>query len=193
MSTEKEFITPRYQVIKEIGQGGLGKVLEVIDLWEGKTVALKLHSAQEEQKEDSLENFKQEFRLTSELSHPGIVEVYDFGYTLHKSAFYTMEMVQGEELTSEIARQDLNRFYKVVWQICDILDYLHSQDLVHADLKPSNFKLTRNIFSVKLLHYPINFKNNSYGSKKRHFSGCGLQKQVLGFLVLFWNIRTQVS
>jgi tetratricopeptide (TPR) repeat protein len=155
MSAEKKFVTPRYQVIKEIGQGGLGKVLEVIDLWEEKTVALKLHSAQEEQKEDSLENFKQEFRLTSELSHPGIVEVYDFGYTLDKSAFYTMELVQGEELTPEVARPDLNRFYQVVWQICDILEYLHSQDLVHADLKPSNFKLTGNIFSVKLLDFGL--------------------------------------
>ncbi|MDP3024387.1 MAG: tetratricopeptide repeat protein [candidate division Zixibacteria bacterium] len=164
MSTEKEFITPRYQVIKEIGQGGLGKVLEVIDLWEGKTVALKLHSAQEEQKEDSLENFKQEFRLTSELSHPGIVEVYDFGYTLDKSAFYTMEMVQGEELTPEVARPDLNRFYQVVWQICDILEYLHSQDLVHADLKPSNFKLTGNIFSVKLLDFGLARKTFSQAS-----------------------------
>jgi serine/threonine protein kinase len=155
MSTEKEFITPRYQVIKEIGQGGLGKVFEVSDLWEEKTVALKLHLPKEDQKENSLERFKQEFRLTSELSHPGIVEVYDFGYTLDKSAFYTMEMVQGEELTPEVARQDLNRFYQIVWQICDILDYLHSQDLVHADLKPSNFKLTRNIFSVKLLDFGL--------------------------------------
>ena len=155
MSAEKKFVTPRYQVIKEIGQGGLGKVLEVIDRWEERTVALKLHLPREDQKENSLERFKQEFRLTSELSHPGIVEVYDFGYTIDKSAFYTMEMVQGEELTSEIARKDLNRFYQVVWQICDILDYLHSQDLVHADLKPSNFKLTRNIFSVKLLDFGL--------------------------------------
>jgi serine/threonine protein kinase/tetratricopeptide (TPR) repeat protein len=155
MSTKKEFITPRYQVIKEIGQGGLGKVFEVSDLWEGKTVALKLHSPQEEQKENSLERFKQEFRLTSELSHPSIVEVYDFGYTIDKNAFYTMEIVRGDELAPEIAPQDLNRFYQVVWQICDILEYLHSQDLVHADLKPSNFKLTGNIFSVKLLDFGL--------------------------------------
>ncbi len=155
MSIEKEFITPRYQVTKEIGQGGLGKVFEVIDLWEEKTVALKLHLPKEDQKENSLERFKQEFRLTSELSHPGIVEVYDFGYTVDKCAFYTMELVLGEELTSDISRQDLNRFYQVVWQICDILDYLHSQGLVHADLKPSNFKLTRNIFTVKLLDFGL--------------------------------------
>lgn len=155
MSTEKEFITPRYQVIKEIGQGGLGKVLEVIDLWEERTVALKLHLPKRDQQGNSLERFKQEFGLTSELSHPGIVEVYDFGYTIDNNAFYTMEMVKGEELTPEIARKDLDRFYQVVWQIFDILDYLHSQDLVHADLKPSNFKLTRNIFSVKLLDFGL--------------------------------------
>jgi serine/threonine protein kinase/tetratricopeptide (TPR) repeat protein len=155
MSTKKEFITPRYQVIKKIGRGGLGKVFEVSDLWDRKTVALKLHLPREDQKENSLDRFKQEFRLTSELTHPGIVEVYDFGYTIDNNAFYTMEMVQGDELTPEVARQDLNRFYRVVWQICDILDYLHSQDLVHADLKPSNFKLTGNIFSVKLLDFGL--------------------------------------
>jgi len=155
MSAEKELITPRYQVIKEIGQGGLGKVFEVVDLWEAKTVALKLHSPQKEQQENSLERFKQEFRLCSELSHPGIVEAYDFGYTGDHTAFYTMEIVQGEELTPEVARPDLSRFFQVVWQIYDILNYLHSLGLVHADLKPSNFKLTGDIFSLKLLDFGL--------------------------------------
>jgi serine/threonine protein kinase len=155
MLEEKKFITPRYQVIKKLAQGGLGVVFEVFDLWEGKKIALKLHTAFGGEEKNSLEKFKQEFRLTSELSHPGIVEVYDFGYTREKKAFYTMELVEGEELSPEIAQPDLNRFYKIIWQICDILECLHSQNLIHADLKPSNFKLTPGIFSVKLLDFGL--------------------------------------
>ncbi|MCJ7496793.1 MAG: tetratricopeptide repeat protein [candidate division Zixibacteria bacterium] len=105
------------------------------------------------EEKNNLEKFKQEFRLTSELSHPGIVEVYDFGYTREKKAFYTMELVEGEELSPEAAQPDLDRFYKLVWQISDILEYFHSQNLIHADLKPSNFKLTPGIFSVKILDF----------------------------------------
>ena len=130
-------------------------VFEVFDLWEEKRIALKLHTAFGGEEKNSLEKFKQEFRLTSELSHPGIVEVYDFGYTREKKAFYTMELVEGEDLSPEIAQQDLNRFYKLVWQISDILEYLHSQNLIHADLKPSNFKLTPGIFSVKILDFGL--------------------------------------
>jgi serine/threonine protein kinase/tetratricopeptide (TPR) repeat protein len=155
MLEEKKFITPRYQIIKKLAQGGLGVVFEVFDLWEEKKIALKLHTAFGGEEKNSLEKFKQEFRLTSELSHPGIVEVYDFGYTREKKAFYTMELVEGEELSPEIAQPDLNRFYKIIWQICDILECLHSQNLIHADLKPSNFKLTPGIFSVKLLDFGL--------------------------------------
>jgi serine/threonine protein kinase/tetratricopeptide (TPR) repeat protein len=153
MSEEKKYITPRYQIIKKLARGGLGTVFEVFDLWEEKRIALKLHAPSGGGEKDSLEKFKQEFKLTSELSHPGIVEVYDFGYTREKRAFYTMELVEGEELSPEVARPDLDRFYKLVWQISDILEYFHSQNLIHADLKPSNFKLTPGIFSVKILDF----------------------------------------
>jgi len=164
MSEKKEFITPRYQIIKKLGQGGLGEVFEVLDWWEKKRIALKLHPAREGEEKNSLKNFKQEFRLTSELSHPGIVQVYDFGYTRENKAFYTMELVEGEELSPKVAQPDLDRFYKVVWQICDILEYLHSQNLTHADLKPSNFKLTQNIFSVKILDFGLARKISSQTS-----------------------------
>ncbi len=144
-----------------IGQGGLGKVFEILDLWEKRKLALKLHSSEGAEEKNSLENFKREFRLTSELSHPGVVEVYDFGYTEENIAFYTMELVEGEELSPEIALPDLDGFYRIVWQICDILEYLHSRNLIHGDLKPSNFKLTRNIFSVKILDFGLARKTSS--------------------------------
>jgi serine/threonine protein kinase/Tfp pilus assembly protein PilF len=153
MLEEKEFITPRYRIIKKLGQGGLGEVFEATDLWEKKRVALKLCIP--EDGENRQDNLKQEFRLTSELSHPGIIKVYDFGYTKEEIPFYTMELVEGEELSPRVAQPDLDKFYKLIWQILDILEYLHSQNITHADLKPSNFKVTQNIFSLKILDFGL--------------------------------------
>jgi len=136
-------------------------VYEVFDLWEKKKITLKIHSPEGESEKSSLPKFKEEFRLTTELSHPGVVEAYDFGYAENKKAFYTMELIVGEELSAKVAQPDLDRFYRVVWQIFDILEYLQSQNVIHADLKPSNFKLTSDVFSVKIMDFGLARKSTS--------------------------------
>ena len=74
MLIQREYITPRYKIITKIGKGGLGEVYEVLDLWDEKRIALKLHSPESEIEKNIEDQFKQEYRLISELSHPGIVK-----------------------------------------------------------------------------------------------------------------------
>lgn len=170
----------RYKIIKDLGEGGIGRVYQAYDLWNRKKIAIKTLGAR---RENPLpwESFKNEFLLLTRLRHPGVVEVLDFGYTRPpgrtKSAnepvppnhlqdempYFTMEFVEGSALHESFNLADFRdsilpqseKLYRFIWQICDILEYLHLRGIVHCDLKPDNIKVTRRIFNLKLLDFGL--------------------------------------
>ena len=170
----------RYKIIKQLGEGGIGKVYKAYDLWNRKQIALKILVTGKENPA-LWESFKNEFLLLTRLRHPGVVEVLDFGYTkppgwtkpandpappdhLHGGVpYFTMEFVEGRTLHQNFNLASLKdsilpeseRLYHLIWQICDILEYLHLRGIVHCDLKPDNIKVTDRVFNVKLLDFGL--------------------------------------
>jgi serine/threonine protein kinase/tetratricopeptide (TPR) repeat protein len=169
----------RYKIIQDLGEGGIGRVYKAYDLWNRKEIALKILTIG---KQDLLflESFKNEFLLLTRLRHPGVVEVFDFGYEKLSSSrehsdeippfdpiqngipYFTMEFVEGKALcqnfdllNKDTIQMESERLYHFIWQICDILEYLHLRGIVHGDLKPENLKVTEKIFNLKLLDFGL--------------------------------------
>lgn len=132
-------INNRYQILKEIGSGGIGKVFKAIDLFERKTVAIKVLLSQES---EHVERFKNEFLLLRRLHHPNIVKVYDFGYSDAGAPYFAMEHIEGKDWKAFLQPLDYSKFWDVMLQICTTLDFLHSKRIIHGDLKPSNILIT---------------------------------------------------
>lgn len=139
----------------------MGQVWEGWDLWDRRPVALKMLKVPQH-----LEKFKQEFLFLKRLSHPGLVEPYDFHYTSERVPFFTMELVEGCDLSRRDFKKDSKEFYRITIKIAEILEYLHSRGIVHGDLKPENFKLTSGVFGIKLLDLGLAEKIRSSGGEK---------------------------
>ncbi|MCX4247944.1 serine/threonine-protein kinase [Paraliomyxa miuraensis] len=90
--------------------------------------------------------FKDEFRLLTQLHHPNLAGVYDFGRCHDSDSFYfTQELVDGVELTDFLREATREMVVEVLVQLARALDYIHALGLVHGDIKPSNVLVVRNI------------------------------------------------
>ena len=149
-----EVVLGRYVAQREIGVGGMGRVIEALDPELGRTVAVKVLLSDKKVREDQLQRFLNEARLTSQLEHPNIVPVHDIGLTEDGDVFFVMKRVQGEDLEGVLARlregeQDAvarwtpRRLLTVFVQICNAVAYAHERGVVHRDLKPANVMLGR--------------------------------------------------
>ncbi len=131
----------RYQVVGEIGRGGMGVVLRAIDTDIGRPLAIKLML----RKGDALttERFLAEARITGQLQHPGIPPVHEIGRLADGRPFFAMKLIAGRTL-AELLREragpqaELPRFLKIFEQIAQTLAYAHAQGVIHRDLKPPN-------------------------------------------------------
>jgi eukaryotic-like serine/threonine-protein kinase len=126
----------KYKILSALGSGGFGTVYLAEDSWINKKVAIKVPHRQSVNFGELLK----EPRLLAALSHPNIVSVL----TAEKQDnifFIVMEYVAGESLESIIGREgalDLPRALDYSCQICNAVDYAHSQDVIHRDLRPAN-------------------------------------------------------
>ncbi len=127
----------RYQVLGTLGEGGGGKVLLVEDQIRGRRLAMKL-LAPSLRNPDGILRFKQEFRLMAQLRHPRLVEVFDYGTSDDGTPFYTMELIEGEDLPAgPLSPADL---HAVLVQLAEVLAFIHSRGYVHADVGPANVR-----------------------------------------------------
>lgn len=123
-----------YRIIEEIGLGGIGRVYKAVDLDE-RIVALKVLLSQEPK---DIERFKKEFLCLSNISHPNIVSVYDFGYASKTEPYFSMEFIQGKDSRTCFQKLDYQKLYSIILQICQTLEFLHARGIIHGDIKPSN-------------------------------------------------------
>ncbi|MBF0169731.1 MAG: serine/threonine protein kinase [Nitrospinae bacterium] len=139
----------RYEIVRELGRGGMGIVLEGRDPMIDRSVALKIiklsgmGSAMEER--ELRERFFIEAKAAGRLIHPHIVTIYDVGEEGGKS-FMAMEFVEGVDLAGILSDEGplpLARAAKIVAQIADGLAYAHEHHIVHRDVKPGNILITR--------------------------------------------------
>ena len=131
----------RYQILKPLGQGGMGTVYSGSQISVKRRVAIKvIHPALSQQREGA-KRFLREARLASRLSSENIVNVIDFGQTEEGLLYLVMEHVPGETLGKLVATsgvQSPTRIVAIGLQLCDALAVAHKSGIVHRDLKPNN-------------------------------------------------------
>ena len=117
----------RYELIEEIGRGGMGVVYQARDTALGRNVALKIL------------NGSQEARTLASLEHPGIVPVHDAGTLPDGRTFYAMKFIQGTRLDawSAAAPSPADRL-RTFLRICEPVAFAHARGVIHRDLKPEN-------------------------------------------------------
>lgn len=136
-------IARRYQVQRELGRGGMGRVFAVLDLVENEQPrALKLLRADKVAGNPHLlESLRGEFAALSHLLHPNLCRVYEFGVDEDGRAFFTMELVEGTDLFETGGRLAPDRIYEIAVGVLRALDYIHTRGYIHHDLKPENIML----------------------------------------------------
>jgi serine/threonine-protein kinase len=140
----RTILADRYQLERELGQGGMATVYLAHDHKHDRSVALKvLHSGLAAT--FGPERFKREIRLAAGLQHPHILAVFDSGES-GGALWYTMPYVDGESLRDRLRREGqllIASTIAIISQAAAALDYAHGQGIVHRDIKPENILLTR--------------------------------------------------
>ncbi len=135
----------RYEVIEEVGRGGMGRVYKAFDRQIKEIVALKLLKPEIGFNEKAVERFKNELRYARRIAHPRVCRLYDLGEA-GLTHFLTMEFVEGEDLKAFIRRSDHLTTPKAVdigRQVAEGLAEAHRLGVVHRDLKPQNVMIDR--------------------------------------------------
>lgn len=129
---------PQLVIEEMIGQGGMGRVYRAQQPHLNRTVALKVLSAERAGDPEWLERFSREARALARLSHPHIVQVYDFGET--PLPYLLMEHVEGVNLRQAMQSGGLTtrEALAIVPKLCDALQYAHEHGVLHRDIKPEN-------------------------------------------------------
>lgn len=145
-----------YRIVSKIGEGGMGEVYLAQDTSElGRWVALKILSAEVAKNKDRLQRFTQEARTVSNLNHPNILTVYEFGQT-DSVSFIATEYVEGVTLREHLARRRLKLIdiLDVAIQIVAALNAAHEAGVTHRDLKPENV-MVRKDHIAKVLDFGL--------------------------------------
>jgi eukaryotic-like serine/threonine-protein kinase len=135
----------KYQVVRELGAGGMGTVYLAVDSNLKRTVALKVLHKERASNETLVRRFESEATASAQLKHENIVTVYDAGQ-IDGQLFIALEFVDGTDIHELVAKRGavpLKRSVNYVRQIARALDHLHSRGIVHRDIKPSNLLLTK--------------------------------------------------
>lgn len=142
--------TDRYETIEQIGRGGMGVVSRVRDQRLQRDLAMKVLAAQGGQAATdgsaSWRRFLDEAQITGQLAHPGVVPVHDIGIDAQGRAFFTMDLIRGDDFRRVIARVHdagdtewtLTRAIQIVIRVCEAVAYAHANGVIHRDLKPAN-------------------------------------------------------
>jgi serine/threonine-protein kinase len=135
-------IANRYELIEQIGTGGMASVWRATDTLLGRTVAVKRLLPYLAMEPGAAERFKREAQAAAGLSHPGIVTVFDTGED-EEGPFIILELIEGETLAARLEAGPLNPalVVDIVSQVGSALDHAHGLGVVHRDIKPANLIL----------------------------------------------------
>ena len=135
----------RYQIIEELGKGGMGKVFRAVDKELKEEVAFKLIKPEIAANNKVIERFKNELKLARKIGHPNVGRMYEL--LEHEGMHYiTMEYVAGQDLKRMIrqsGRLAVSTAISIARQVCEGLSEAHRLGVIHRDLKPNNIMIDK--------------------------------------------------
>ena len=147
-----EILSNRYQILENIGKGGMGEVFLAFDTLCGRRIALKRIRSDLLEHPHIRHRFLKEAHITCQLTHPAIIPIYSI-QAIQLSAYYTMPFVEGETLKQIIRKTSqqekkgekldhiggsIPALMRVFITICQAVAYAHVKGVLHRDLKPEN-------------------------------------------------------
>jgi eukaryotic-like serine/threonine-protein kinase len=130
----------KYQIIEEIGRGGMGAVYKAYDPFLDRTVAIKVLAPHLVWEKEFIERFAREARAAARLQHSHIIPIHDVGQE-GNNYYFVMAYLPGQSLKQRIAQKgqlDPDETLPILLQLASALDYAHGKELVHRDVKPGN-------------------------------------------------------
>ncbi len=162
LETPKEELTRgttlanRYEIIEELGKGGMGRVYRVEDTKLKQEVALKLIKPEIAKDKKTIERFRNELKLARNIRHKNVCGMFDLGET-EGAHFITMEYIRGEDLKSFIHRSGqlaVGTTVRLAKQVCEGLSEAHRLGVVHRDLKSNNIMIDKE-GNVRIMDFGI--------------------------------------
>jgi serine/threonine-protein kinase len=156
---EGQLLNERYQIEAKIGSGAMGEVYRARHVLMGRLCAIKVMNAGLSKDPDAIGRFNREATNASQINHPNVCAVYDFGFTPEGLLFLAMEFIDGRTL-SEMLRDGplpFDRAGEILDQCAAGLMAAHELEIVHRDLKPDNIMITehRGRATVKVVDFGI--------------------------------------
>jgi tetratricopeptide (TPR) repeat protein len=156
-STPQSRKTSRYEMLEELGRGGMGVVYRAKDTLLDRIVAYKVLPPQVQRNQKILDMFLREAQSAARLSHPNIVTIYDADQ--ERGEFYIiMELIEGESLKQILERQGkfpVKTALVLAGQVLKALAYAHSKGIVHRDIKPANLLWAKPDKQVKITDFGL--------------------------------------
>jgi len=145
-----------YEIVEQIGEGGMGEVYLARDTVLGRRVALKFLPGYLRSDPDRLRRFQQEARAASTLSHPNVCVIHEVGETDDGHPFITMEYIEGTTLRERMGSGSIavNEALEISVQVAEALSAAHEAGIVHRDIKPENIMIRKDGY-VKVLDFGL--------------------------------------
>src|ERR1700730_13896955 len=145
----------RFEIFELIGRGGMGSVFKATDLTTGRTIAVKIPFFELESDPAFYSRFQRELEIGKRLNHPGILKI--LAVERPSRPYLAMEYLEGETLGDRLQRirpLPTEEALRIATLICESMEYMHHNDVVHRDLKPTNVMLCRD-GSLRILDFGI--------------------------------------
>ena len=139
-------LAQRYEIVKILGEGGMGAVYKARDIELNRMVALKVIRPDLARNQAIIDRFKQELLLAHQVTHKNVIRIYDLGEG-DGVKFITMEYIEGEDLRSIIFQKKKlapEEAVDIMQQVCRALEAAHGVGVIHRDLKPQNIMRDKN-------------------------------------------------
>ncbi len=167
MNLVGKILSNRYEIIEEIGNGGMAVVYRARCRLLNRYVAIKVLRDEYKVDKEFVKRFNRESQAAASLSNPHIVSVYDVGND--DGIYYiVMELVEGVTLKDYISKNGMMEWrvaLKISMQICSALEHAHKNGIIHRDIKPQNIIITKD-GSIKVTDFGIARISNSAETRK---------------------------